>query len=92
LDQAVIDQPTKSPTYPENHLDMVALGEGAQFADDSLVTGEGFRNIIDKDYPWPMPRNSDEAVDRWFWSALRLDSVRAQENDTMNFVLLIDIF
>lgn len=32
--------------------------------DDVLMTGDGFKDIIGEDYPWPMPRNSDEAMDK----------------------------
>ncbi|OQD76831.1 hypothetical protein PENDEC_c003G03207 [Penicillium decumbens] len=28
------------------------------------MTGDGFKDIIGEDYPWPIPRDSDEAMDK----------------------------
>ncbi|KAK5711639.1 hypothetical protein LTS12_027936, partial [Elasticomyces elasticus] len=59
-----LDDPRININFFENHLDVVALREGVRFVDDVLMTGEGFRDIIGEDYPWPMPRNSDEAMEK----------------------------
>ena len=59
-----LDHPHINVNFFENHLDVIALREGVRFVDDILMTGEGFRDIIGEDYPWPMPRNSDEAMDK----------------------------
>jgi choline dehydrogenase-like flavoprotein len=32
--------------------------------DDIVMNGEGMKDIVAADYPWPMPRNSDEAMIR----------------------------
>lgn len=37
---------------------------GVRFVDDILMNGEGMKNVIGADYPWPMLRASDEAVIR----------------------------
>jgi len=49
-------------TFLENNLDEVALREGIRFIDDMLMTGDGFKDIISEDDPWPMPRNSNEEM------------------------------
>jgi choline dehydrogenase len=40
----------------------VALREGVRFIDHILMHGEWMKDIIGEDYPWPMPRHSDEAM------------------------------
>jgi choline dehydrogenase len=45
-----------------NDLDLIALREGVRFIDDIVKNGEGMKDIISDDYPWPMARNSDEAM------------------------------
>lgn len=45
-------------------LDLVALREGVRFVDDIIMNGEGMKDIIEGDYPWAMPRNSDEAMNK----------------------------
>jgi hypothetical protein len=57
-----LDQPYLNLHYFSNDLDLVALREGVRFVDDILTKGEGFRDIVGEDYPWPMPRHSDEAM------------------------------
>lgn len=57
-----LDQPYINLNYFSNDLDLVALREGVRFVDDILTKGEGFRDIVGEDYPWPMPRHSDEAM------------------------------
>jgi hypothetical protein len=57
-----LEQPFINLNYFSNDLDLVALREGVRFIDDILTTGEGFKDIVGEDYPWPMPRSSDEAM------------------------------
>ncbi|KAJ5730410.1 uncharacterized protein N7483_004918 [Penicillium malachiteum] len=59
-----LEDPYINTNYFNNHLDVIALREGIRFVDDILMTGEAFKDIIGEDYPWPMPRNSDAAMDR----------------------------
>lgn len=47
----------------DDPLDLVALRQGVRFVDDVLMRGEGMRDVIGEDYPWPMPRHSDEAME-----------------------------
>ncbi|KAG4034945.1 hypothetical protein MFRU_002g02940 [Monilinia fructicola] len=57
-----LEQANINLNYFSNDLDLVALREGCRFIDDILLHGEGMKDIIGEDYPWPMPRNSDEAM------------------------------
>lgn len=59
-----MDDPYINTNFFEDHLDVIALREGVRFIDDMLMTGDEMKDIIEEDYPWPMPRNSDEAMDR----------------------------
>lgn len=59
-----LDDPYININFFEDHLDVIALREGVRFIDDMLMTGDEMKDIIEEDYPWPMPRNSDEAMDR----------------------------
>ena len=45
-------------------LDLIALREGTRFVDDIVTNGEGMKDLIGEDYPWPMPRASDEAMNK----------------------------
>lgn len=58
------EQPEINLNYFSNELDVLALREGVRFIDDILMNGEGMRDIIGQDYPWLMPRDSDEEMDR----------------------------
>jgi hypothetical protein len=57
-----LEQPEINRRFFSNDLDLVALREGVRWIDDILRTGDGMKEIIGEDYPWPMPRNSDEAM------------------------------
>ncbi|KAL2134664.1 hypothetical protein VTI74DRAFT_11242 [Chaetomium olivicolor] len=59
-----LDPPNVNVRFFENELDIIALREGVRWVDDILMTGEGMKDIIGDDYPWPMPRNSDEAMNK----------------------------
>ncbi|KAG9238003.1 GMC oxidoreductase-domain-containing protein [Amylocarpus encephaloides] len=57
-------QPNININFFSNDLDIIAMRQGVRFVDDILRTGEGFKDIIGDDYPRPMPRNSDEAMNK----------------------------
>ena len=57
-------QPYINLNFMENDLDIIALREGVRFVDDILMTGDGMKDIIGADYPRPMPRASDEAMNQ----------------------------
>ncbi len=57
-------QPNVNINFFAEDLDIVAMREGVRYVDDVLMNGEGMKDIIGEDYPWPMPRTSDEAMDK----------------------------
>lgn len=59
-----LEQPNVKLNFFDNQLDIVALREGVRFVDDVLMNGDGMKDIIGEDYPWPMPRHSNEAMDQ----------------------------
>ncbi|KAF2005026.1 GMC oxidoreductase [Amniculicola lignicola CBS 123094] len=59
-----LEQPFININFFSNDLDIVAMTAGCRMVDDILTNGEGMKDIIEEDYPWPMPRGSDEAMKR----------------------------
>jgi choline dehydrogenase-like flavoprotein len=57
-----LEQPNININFFSNDLDLIAMREGVRFVDDIIMNGEGMKDIIEGDYPWPMPRSSDEAM------------------------------
>ncbi|KAG0645096.1 Oxygen-dependent choline dehydrogenase [Hyphodiscus hymeniophilus] len=47
-----------------NDLDILAMREGVRWTYDVLTSGEGMRDIVTGDYPWEMPVQSDEAMNK----------------------------
>lgn len=58
-----LEQANININFFSNDLDLVAMRQGVRFVDDILLNGEGMKDIIEEDYPWAMPRTSDEAMD-----------------------------
>jgi choline dehydrogenase len=58
------DQPYINLNFFADDMDIIALREGVRHVDDILMNGEGMKDLIEGDYPWPMPRASDEAMNR----------------------------
>ncbi|KAK0118414.1 hypothetical protein ONS95_012703 [Cadophora gregata] len=59
-----LEQPNINLNFLADDLDIMALREGVRFVDDILMNGEGMKDVIGEDYPWPMPRHSDAAMDK----------------------------
>jgi choline dehydrogenase len=57
-------QPYINLNFFADDLDLIALREGVRFVDDILMSGDGMKDLIGADYPWPMPRASDEAMNK----------------------------
>ena len=57
-------QPYINLNFCADDLDVMALREGVRFVDDIIMNGEGMKDLAMEDYPWPMPRASDEAMNR----------------------------
>lgn len=54
--------PNINLNYLSNELDIIALREGVRFAYDVLTKGDGFKDLVVGEYPWPMPLHSDELM------------------------------
>jgi choline dehydrogenase-like flavoprotein len=57
-----LEQPNINLNFFSHDLDLIALREGIRMVDDIVMNGDGMKDIIGDDYPWPMPRHSDEAM------------------------------
>jgi choline dehydrogenase len=64
-------QPYINLNFMENDLDIIALREGVRHIDDILMTGDGMKDLVGPDYPWPMPRASDEAMNQMILERLQ---------------------
>jgi choline dehydrogenase len=58
--------PSKNPyinlNFLADDLDILCIREGVRYINDILMNGEGMKDLIEGDYPFPMPRTSDEAM------------------------------
>ena len=59
-----LEQPFININFFSNDLDLIAMREGCRMVDDILTTGDAMKDIIGEDYPWALPRHSDEAMNR----------------------------
>ena len=50
--------------YFNNDLDIIAIREGIRFTYDVLKNGEGFKDIVEDEYPWEMPLHDNELMKR----------------------------
>ncbi|KAJ5142594.1 Glucose-methanol-choline oxidoreductase [Penicillium bovifimosum] len=58
------EQPDINLNYFSDELDILALREGVRFIDDILTDGNVMKDLIAEDYPWPMPRESNEEMNQ----------------------------
>lgn len=54
--------PNVNLRFFDEDLDLIALREGVRFIDDIVQNGDGLKDIVGEDYPWPMPRESGEEM------------------------------
>ncbi|KAF4587891.1 glucose-methanol-choline (gmc) oxidoreductase [Ophiocordyceps camponoti-floridani] len=45
-------------------LDIIAMREGIRYTYDVLLKGDGFKDLVVKQYPWDMPLDDDKAMHR----------------------------
>src|ERR1700743_3745911 len=57
-----LEDPYININFFSNDLDLIALRVCIRFIDYIIMTGDGMKDIIAEDYPWKMPRISDEAM------------------------------
>ena len=70
-----LEQPFTNLNFFSNDLDLIAMREGCRFVDNIITTGDGMKDIIGDDYPWPLPHNSDEAMNKAILERSRLGSI-----------------
>ncbi|KAJ5748707.1 uncharacterized protein N7511_010403 [Penicillium nucicola] len=59
-----LQQPNINLNYFNDELDIIAIREGIRYSYDVLMKGEGFKDIIEDEYPWEMPLDDDELMKR----------------------------
>lgn len=59
-----LEQASINLNYFNDDLDIIAMREGIRFAYDVLKNGEGFKDVVEDEYPWEMPLHDDEAMKR----------------------------
>lgn len=57
-------QPNINLNFFGNDLDILAMREGVRWTYDLLTTGAGFKDIVISEYPWKMPLDSDDDMNR----------------------------
>ncbi|KKK12053.1 hypothetical protein P175DRAFT_0473028 [Aspergillus ochraceoroseus IBT 24754] len=57
-------QPNINLNFFGSDLDILAMREGVRWTYDVLTNGAGFKDIVVAEYPWTMPLNSDEAMNK----------------------------
>ncbi|OBT42982.1 hypothetical protein VE00_07152 [Pseudogymnoascus sp. WSF 3629] len=58
------EQPNINLNFFANDLDIIAMREGIRFTYDVLTKGDGFKDLVEDEYPWQMPLHSDEEMHR----------------------------
>ncbi|KAL4804254.1 hypothetical protein BDV18DRAFT_166085 [Aspergillus unguis] len=59
-----LKQPNINLNYFNNDLDIIAIREGIRYAYDVLMHGEGFKDIVEAEYPFDMPLDDDKLMKR----------------------------
>ncbi|KAL3444274.1 alcohol oxidase [Aspergillus insuetus] len=57
-------QPNINLNFFGDDLDILAMREGVRWTYDVLTKGKGFKDIVVAEYPWTMPLESDEEMNR----------------------------
>ncbi|CAO3608320.1 unnamed protein product [Mucor hiemalis] len=57
-------QPNINLNFFADDLDVIGMREGIRWSYDLLTKGEGFKDIVVKEYPWEMPLDSDEEMNK----------------------------
>jgi choline dehydrogenase-like flavoprotein len=83
------EQPDINLKYFDNDLDILALREGVRFIDEILMKGDAMKDIIGEDYPFPMPRESDEEMDRFILDRAQTGYSKLSCFQIANFELIV---
>lgn len=70
LDGGEVTLRSDDPLFPpninlnffSNDLDIIGMREGVRFTYDLLTKVEGFKDIVEAEYPWSMPLDDDKAM------------------------------
>ncbi|PYI09601.1 choline dehydrogenase [Aspergillus sclerotiicarbonarius CBS 121057] len=57
-------QPNINLNFFADDLDIIAMREGIRFTYDVLTKGDGFKDLVEAEYPWEMPLHSDAEMHR----------------------------
>ncbi|KIW26125.1 uncharacterized protein PV07_09250 [Cladophialophora immunda] len=57
-------QPNINLNFFADDLDIIAMREGIRFTYDVLTKGDGFKDIVVKEYPWEMPLDDEKEMHR----------------------------
>ncbi|BDD61880.1 hypothetical protein MAP00_006901 [Monascus purpureus] len=57
-------QPYINLNFFASDLDVLAMREGVRWTYDILMNGQDFKDLVVGEYPWEMPLNSDEAMNK----------------------------
>lgn len=57
-------QPNINLNFFADDLDVIGMREGIRWSYDLLTKGEGFKDIVVKEYPWEMSLDSDEEMNK----------------------------
>lgn len=59
-----LQQPNINLNYFNNELDIIAVREGIRYAYAILMHGDGFKDIVEGQYPWGMPLDDEKLMRR----------------------------
>lgn len=62
--QDPLADPNINLNFFADDLDVVAMREGVRWTYDVLTNGAGFKDLVTAEYPWDMPLQSDEAMNK----------------------------
>nr|BAF98891.1 formate oxidase 1 [Schwanniomyces vanrijiae] len=59
-----LEQPKINLNFFADELDIVGMREGIRFTYDLLTKGDGFKDLVVKEFPWEMPLDDDKEMRR----------------------------
>lgn len=59
-----LEQANINLNFFANDLDVIAMREGIRFSYDVLTKGDGFKDVVEAEFPWPMDLDDEKAMHR----------------------------
>jgi hypothetical protein len=84
-----LDEPDVNLNFLADYLDLLVLAEGVCFVDDILTNGDGMKDIIGEDYPWPMSRAPDASMNKMILERSQTESRKYRITLLCNFPQLV---